>query len=192
MNLKAKVLATIIVLMAADVSVGQSDDEPDPTIDSIERTLETERHERLLSRISEDDATMNAFTTDGCSGGLSLSWEQLSEQFPEFAADHGTRPPWEECCVVHDGQYHAGGATALSAAESFDQRKNSDLQLEACVIETGIERSSELRSIYGLSEQQIEALYQAIAELMYRAIRLGGIPCTSQPWRWGYGWPECR
>ena len=34
-------------------------------------------------------------------------------------------------------------------------------------------------------------LYAAIAELMYRAVRIGGIPCSGLPWRWGYGWPEC-
>ena len=187
-------LATMLALTAlimADVSIAQSSDEPDPTIDSIERKLETERHERHLNRISEEDTAMNAFTTDGCSGGLSLAWERLSDQFPEFAVRHENRPPWEECCVVHDRQYHAGAATAQTAAESFDQRKDADLQLKACVVKTGYERSSELRKAYGLSDSQIEVLYQAIAELMYRSVRLGGIPCTDQPWRWGYGWPEC-
>jgi len=185
------VLASI-ALLGSDISIGQQSDETSPTMDSIERKLETGRHEQLLNRISEDDATMNAFTTDGCSAGLSLAWEQLSERFPEMAVRHGNRPPWEECCVVHDRQYHAGGATAASATESFDQRRASDLQLKACVVATGVERKSALRDIYGLNDQQIDFLYQTISELMFRAIRLGGIPCTKQPWRWGYGWPECR
>jgi hypothetical protein len=34
-------------------------------------------------------------------------------------------------------------------------------------------------------------IYQGIADLMYRAVRLGGIPCSGLPWRWGYGWPAC-
>lgn len=195
MNLNTGILSALfalIALIAAAVIIVQTSDESDSTLDSIERKLEMGRHERLLSRISEDDATMNSFTTDGCSGGLSLAWEQLSGRFPEIATRHGNRPPWEECCVVHDRQYHAGGATALSASESFDQRRDADLQLNACVVEVGHERSSELGSIYGLSDTQIEVLYQTTADLMYRAIRLGGIPCTDQPWRWGYGWPKCR
>jgi len=31
-----------------------------------------------------------------------------------------------------------------------------------------------------------------IAEIMYRAVRLGGAPCTTLPWRWGFGWPKCE
>ena len=31
----------------------------------------------------------------------------------------------------------------------------------------------------------------AIADLMYRAVRIGGVPCTGLPWPWDYGWPEC-
>ena len=81
---------------------------------------------------------------------------------------------------------------AESASESFDQRKDADLQLEACVANAEIERSGALRNMYDLSDKQIEVLYQTIAELMYRAVRLGGIPCTDETWRWGYGWPECR
>jgi hypothetical protein len=191
LNLTTGILTTILALAAlgaANVIAGESAE----AIDTTERKLETGRHEQLLSRISEADATMNSFTTDGCSGGLSLAWEQLSDRFPEFARTHGSRPPWEECCVVHDREYHAGGAAALSATESFDQRKDADLQLKACVTQVGIERSGALENIYGLSDKQIEDLYQTIADLMYRAIRLGGIPCTNQTWRWGYGWPKCR
>jgi hypothetical protein len=45
---------------------------------------------------------------------------------------------------------------------------------------------------YGLSGQEVETLYAAIAALMYRAVRVGGMLCTGLPWRWGYGWPECE
>ena len=194
MNLTTHILSTTFALLAwgtASVSFGQSADETSSAIDGIERKLETGRHGQLLSRISATDMTINSFTTDGCSGGLSLAWEQLSARFPEFANRHGNRPPWEECCIAHDHRYHAGGTTALSAIESFEQRRDADLQLKACVVKTGIERSSALHNSYELSDQQVEVLYQSIADLMYRAVRLGGIPCTDQPWRWGYGWPRC-
>ena len=192
---KLVVYSTLIVgiaLIAIGIGISRNSNKPDPTIDSIERQLETGRHEQLLIRIAEDNATMDPFETDGCSGGLSLAWQQTSEQFPEIAVKHGNKPPWEECCVVHDRLYHAGGSTALSASESFNQRKDADLQLEACVVSFGVDRSSALGDLYGLSEPQVQVLYRTIAELMYRAVRLGGIPCTDQSWRWGYGWPECR
>lgn len=165
---------------------------PDPTMDAIERGLELERHEQLLARIAEEDSVLNDFTTDGCSGGLSIAWEEFSERFPEFAVRHGELPPWQDCCVTHDRQYHAGGTGNLSATESFELRKLADLDLKACVVNTGVERSSAIKGIYGLTGDQVRVLYGALSELMYHAVRVGGIPCTDQPWRWGYGWPLCQ
>ena len=162
----------------------------DPTMDAIERQLEVSGHEPLLERIAE--SSLNAFSTDGCSGGLSAGWEQIAARFPEFAAIHGDEPPWQACCVAHDRAYHSGGADSATAVESFEQRKAADLELATCVVATGVARSGDLAGIYGLSEAQIAGLYLSISELMYRAVRLGGIPCTNLPWRWGYGWPLCR
>ena len=165
---------------------------PNPTMDAIERQLEVRRHERLLTRIAENDAAMNDFTTDGCSGGLSAGWELFSARYPEFAVQYGEQPPWQECCVSHDRHYHAGGAGTLSASESFERRKAADLDLKACVAETGVRRSDVLQDTDELTEAQVRGQYKTISELMYRAVRLGGIPCTKRSWRWGYGWPQCR
>jgi hypothetical protein len=181
-----------VALGVVDLAMGQEPVATDPAVDALERQLELGRHERLMARIAEGDTTMNDFVTDGCSGGLSTGWDQIAARFPEFAARHGQEPPWQACCVVHDRHYHAGGADGTSAEESFEQRKGADLALKTCVVEAGVERSDELREIYGLTEGQVSGLYAAIAELMYRAVRLGGIPCTNRPWRWGYGWPPCR
>lgn len=180
--------------VAQDEAVSASGDqiEVDATVDAIERQLEEKSHERLLARIAENDATMADFWTDGCSGGLSAGWEYLSEQFPDLKARHGENPPWESCCEIHDVAYHEGGLGSESAADSFDQRKAADLELLSCVSKTAVQRSDELEDLYGLSESQVALLYKSIAELMYRAVRLGGIPCTDQPWRWGYGWPSCE
>ena len=186
------VILMFLTLGAMSSAFAQDSVAPDPTMDAMERLLEMSRHERLLTRIAENDAAMNDFTTDGCSGGLSTGWEQMSARFPEFAVEHGEQPPWQECCVTHDRHYHAGGAGTLSASESFERRKEADLDLKACVVDTGVWRSAALQDSYGLSEAQVRGLYEAVSELMYRAVRLGGIPCTNQPWRWGYGWPRCR
>ena len=181
-----------LTLGATSGVLAQDPAAPSPTMDAIERQLEMRRHQRLLTRIVENDAAMNAFTTDGCSGGLSSGWEQFSARFPELAVQHGELPPWQECCVTHDRYYHAGGAGSLSASESFERRKEADLELKACVVETGVQRSADLQDLYEMTEAQVTGLYEAVSELMYRFVRLGGIPCTDLSWRWGYGWPRCR
>jgi hypothetical protein len=170
----------------------EESDTPNPTIDAVERKLETYRHESLLLRISESGASLSDFTTDGCSGGLSTGWEKFSERYPQFVVRHGKQAPWQYCCVAHDRQYHSGGIDLLSASESFEQRKAADLGLKECVVGTGLQRSAALQEVYGLTEADIGVLYETISELMYRAVRIGGIPCTKQPWRWGYGWPQCH
>jgi len=186
------VVIVIFAVTANDFSFSEHANDPDPTMNEIERSLELDRHEHLIARIAEHDAVLNHFTTDGCSGGLSEGWEMLAAKFPEFSAQHGTLPPWQECCIIHDRAYHAGGAETFSASDSFERRKQADLELKFCVVTTGLRRSAALQKIYDLDENQVRDLYVAISELMYRAVRVGGIPCTEQPWRWGYGWPDCN
>lgn len=165
-------------------------------VDAAERELELWRHERLLARRAEPGAELGPFTTDGCSGGLSAAWGYAAGLAPKLARVHGEQPPWESCCVEHDRAYHAGGGDPAEppadALASFEARKQADLTLRACVLDSRETRTQVLTETYGLDEAQQETLYEAIAEFMYRAVRLGGMPCTSLPWRWGYGWPECR
>lgn len=181
-------LTSFVVLLSAcaepEVAVS-------PGMDAVERELEVSRHGHLLERIAIASGGLSEFTTDGCSGGLSLAWEQFSGQFPEFEESHGRLPPWQACCVTHDRAYHAGGLGADSAIESFELRREADLALRACVLQVGTDRSEDLRALYGLTPDQVASLYESLGDLMYRAVRLGGVPCTSESWRWGYGWPEC-
>lgn len=188
----ATILVITLALIGGALFLTRNHDVPLLSMDTVERELETDSHERLLTHISESDAVLSDFETDGCSGGLSKGWEQFAITFPEFAEQHGDLPPWQECCVTHDMQYHVGGMGTLSANESFDQRKAADLALKACVMETGMKRSAVIQDIYGLTEVEVEDTYKVISELMYRAVRVGGMPCTTQAWRWGYGWPLCE
>lgn len=160
-------------------------------MDAMERSLEVWRHEPLRRVKADLSATLAPFTTDGCSGGLSAGWEYLAFHLPDLAAKHGDVPPWESCCVEHDRAYHTGGRREATAEESFEARKHADLTLESCVVAVGREREPQLQSEYGLSQQQAADLYAAVAAVMYRAVRLGGVPCSGLPWRWGYGWPQC-
>jgi predicted small secreted protein len=160
-------------------------------IDALERQLEIERHERLLRIKSDPGSTLAEFSTDGCSGGLTIGWEYLAANIAGFQMLHGTQPAWEDCCVAHDRHYHTGGPGKATVSESLALRKQADLELQACVRETGMARAPALSDEYGLSYGQVTALYETIAELMYRAVRIGGVPCSGLPWRWGYGWPAC-
>jgi hypothetical protein len=54
------------------------------------------------------------------------------------------------------------------------------------------ERRPALAAAYGLNPNQVTQLYRTIADIMYRAVRLGGGPCTGLSWRWGFGWPQCE
>lgn len=159
---------------------------------TMEWRLEIDRHELLLQRKAESGSMLEEFTTDGCSGGLSAGWSYLVSVIPGARAIHGGLPPWESCCVAHDRLYNAGGARKATAIESFEARKAADLALRSCVLATGIGRVPQLSQEYGLSHEQVIGLYESIATLMYRAVRIGGVPCSGLPWRWGYGWPQCE
>jgi len=153
--------------------------------------LELSLHQEFQDRIASADSVLADFTTDGCSGGLSVGWDYFARQVGIFRERHGTLPPWEKCCVDHDQAYHAGGGAGLIATKSYSLRERADEELRACVLSTMAKRSAQLQSDYELTEKQVSGLYEAIADSMHTAVRLGGMPCTGLTWRWGYGWPAC-
>jgi len=162
------------------------------TVEPLEHQIEIKRHEQLEAIKNRPGNILAAFTTDGCSGGLSVGWEYLAGMIKEFHAAHGTRPPWESCCITHDRKYHTGGVREITAEESFQARREADNDLRNCILQSGKERTSELRREHSIPDKEVETIYTGIADLMYRAVRIGGMPCTGLPWRWGYGWPECE
>lgn len=155
-----------------------------------QRNIELKAHHEFIQSLRKNSSRLGAFSTDGCSGGLSRAWWALSDRFPAFAKTHEKAPPWETCCLNHDRSYHsAGGAT--EAHESFALRLSADQALRTCILGTGRRRSADLSATFGLSEDQIRSAYEAIASAMFDAVRIGGLPCTGLPWRWGYGYPPC-
>ena len=185
-------LAGFLLVTGCDPAPGTDTDIDSNRVEVPERHLETDRHEQLLRRKSEPGSTLTDFASDGCSGGLTIGWKYLAGNIANFQAQHGIQPAWEDCCIAHDRHYHRGGRGRVTAAESFQLRREADLELQACVIATGVQRAPVLGREYGLSVEQVAALYDVIAELMYRAVRIGGVPCSGLPWRWGYGWPACQ
>lgn len=61
----------------------------------------------------------HAFTTDGCSGGMSAFWQLCVKPFTK------TDIPWRDCCVTHDKEYWEGG--------TWYDRVQADLNLAKCV-----------------------------------------------------------
>ena len=187
----------IFSLMIFEARMGQCEPAaPDGSspgaLESLELKLELYRHEKLATVKANPDNVRDPFTTDGCSGGLSIGWNYLSEAIERIGEIHGSLPPWESCCVTHDRAYHAAGARESNATESFQARREADEQLRECVLETGLSRAPDLSEQYALSPEEVERIYAVIGSLMYRAVRVGGVPCSELPWRWGYGWPECE
>jgi hypothetical protein len=145
--------------------------------------------EKQLLKLQEvqQHNTLSEFTTDGCSGFQSEGWRKLAELFPAFKTHFGETPPWEHCCVVHDKAYWSG-----PAIDGYRLRLKADQELKHCVIATGKKLAPELSRKYQLSPEEIERAFAVTAGAMYQAVRIGGIACSTFPWRWGYGWPKCE
>lgn len=181
----------ILLLTTSQYTYADSTETPDglvnEVIDKVERDLETWRHEFLYQTIAHSDNAIKPFTTDGCSGGMSDGWQYMARVMPAFKEHFGNKPPWESCCVTHDKAYWAGATT-----NGFEKRREADDLLRQCVKQYGQAHSNEYSQRFRLDEDTIEKQFAITAELMYRAIRVGGQPCTLFQWRWGYGWPQCN
>ena len=160
------------------------------TTGKLSHRLEIPGHRRLAEVRQAPDTLLAPFATDGCSGGLSSLWTFIAERYPAFAEAHEGVPPWEPCCVAHDRAYPAGGSDPDPEA-SYSARIVADEALQRCVTATASDRDDVLQQLYGMTEAQVRLVYHAIGTAMFRAVRLGGGPCTGLPWRWGYGYPQC-
>lgn len=159
-------------------------------IAQIAKGRELAAHERLQERIAASGGRPNIFTSDGCSGGLSAAWKNLAGFWPEFAQRHQDHPPFEGCCVSHDRAYH-NIRGAPSALLSYEARLKADQQLQRCVMSMALYQQQDLEQLYGLAPDAVARIYEHLSNLMYYAVRFGGGPCSGQPWRWGYGYPDC-
>ncbi len=183
-------LLLVLVLLGSIVGPAAAGDASPTAIDRLELWLELPAHERFVGMRSAPGAALAPFETDGCSGGLSAGWAFAARHVPQLATHHGEHPPWEACCVEHDRAYHS--APGDDALASFTARRRADETMRLCVLAEGEARKEALMADYGLSAGMADLLYEGIAGAMYRAVRLGGAPCSRLPWRWGYGWPQCR
>lgn len=186
------IVLSAVVVTTFSTSYAEEPAKTESMLDSLERKLELGRHEHLLVQKRNSQNSLSEFSTDGCSGGLSVGWQYLSSKIDRLQTIHGDLPPWESCCITHDRRYHTAGDGDITAEMSFQARREADEQLRACVLDIGISRAPELSGEYDFSEEEVGRVYEVIGELMYRAVRVGGVPCSGLPWRWGYGWPDCN
>ncbi|APG48417.1 hypothetical protein [Phaeobacter porticola] len=165
------VAGALSVLQALSASVAIASDDMPP---GLWNRSEGAAHRGLMQVAREAGHKPSPFVTDGCSGGLSAIWRQLSGQpDPNLGAAGG--PPFETCCVAHDRRYHnADGAT--DAVASQIARLQADVALRSCV-------ETRLTDLGGVATP--------IASAMYHAVRFGGGPCSGLSWRWGYGYDAC-
>jgi hypothetical protein len=153
-------------------------------LDEAARIVEELNMERLQAQQNRPGVTIEAFSSDGCSGGLSESWKTLARVWPEMARSIGETPPWEQCCVAHDRDYWRGESIG-----GFEKRLQSDLRLRQCV--SGIDNGADIAARLGVAEKEVVEIINLTAEMMFIAVRVGGGPCTGLVWRWGHGWPRC-
>ena len=181
LNYKLQVLLAFIITLLMPVTMKTN------IVETMDRDLE-EWNLRLLEKIQNaPGSALKAFTTDGCSGGLSEGWNSFASIIPAFKAKFGEKPPWETCCVEHDRAYWKG-----EVKDGYNRRLKADSDLRQCVIAYGKDNNSRLAIEFNIDKQKIEQQFIYAGELMYRAVRLGGKPCSLLAWRWGYGWPHCK
>jgi len=129
-----------------------------------------------------------SFSTDGCSGNVSKNWQtvvrhmsQTSESFAQML-EGAESIPFEYACVEHDKVYHPGEG-------GYVGRLQADLQLRSEIISYGIENAETIQTRAGLkTPEEAIFLFELLADAIYRGVRLGGAPCTGEPYAWGYGY----
>ena len=178
---KLGLLSILLLLALASGGVGAQN-----PLDEVFKALEIQQMKRLSIQQQRAGITIDAFRSDGCSGGMSATWGYLSDTLSEFVRFAGDKPPWEHCCVEHDRHYWQG-----MTIDGFEKRVRADVQLRVCVQLSGQKKSDEISNVLGLPQQDIVDLINLTGDLMYQAVRIGGAPCTGLSWRWGHGWPPC-
>jgi len=173
-------LLVLLTLLGSAPAVAQD------LLNQVAREIEEQGMQRLRAQQTRPGVKIDAFNSDGCSGGMSQTWKSVAGIWPEFARGVGNLPPWEYCCVAHDRDYWRG-----DSINGFDKRLQSDIDLRQCVEEAGRQQAGQIAQRIGLTRDEVIEVFGFAAGLMYQAVRLGGGPCTGLAWRWGHGWPPC-
>jgi hypothetical protein len=185
-NSKRYAVAIMLIVSSMALSLANSDEAPEKKLTEVNEQFESWQMSILAKIQTTPGFTIQPFTTDGCSGGMSEAWHFIAGTIPAFASRYGNKPPWESCCVEHDKAYWRG-----ETENGYEKRLAADKQLQQCVFDFGKQHAQEYAEKYDLQIATVEQNFSIAADLMYHAVRVGGKPCSFLPWRWGYGWPQC-
>jgi hypothetical protein len=148
----------------------------------------TERNKMNQLENIKQNYQIAKFESDGCSGNVSKSWDLVVHQIMNISTTTAEKYkyfkniPFENLCVKHDETYHKGNG-------GYSARLRADNQLREGIIEFGINNVEEIKKVTSLkTDEEIIFLYEIIAETIYRAVRLGGSPCTGMSYAWGFGY----
>ena len=155
---------------------------------TVNPVIEKERMEELEE--TKETVSIGTFVSDGCSGNMSTLWNKaitgLLKQFPKTFSEFEDAQtlPFEEACVRHDREYHRGDGGYLGRLEA-------DNTLRRDIISYGVLNIDETKQLTGVdTDEEAICMYEMIAEVFYRSVRLGGAPCTGKSYAWGYGYGE--
>ena len=111
--------------------------------------------------MSTSQQTKIPFGSDGCSGGFSIAWEKVT----------GNKPPFEQCCFIHDEAYYVGGGLNPTLWDNIKLRWKADLAFAKCLW-----KHSTLGKVFSFP--------------MWLAVRIGGGAYWPTPYRWGFGFND--
>jgi hypothetical protein len=153
-------------------------------------TLNPATEARAMERLEQakQTATLQPFVSDGCSANVSKNWQivvqEISDHSESFASTYNEMQtiPFQPACIKHDRAYHNG-------VGGYIGRLEADNQLRSDIIAYGIANTESIRSRTNLNtDEEAIFLYELMAEAVYRSVRLGGAPCTGEPYAWGFGY----
>lgn len=132
--------------------------------------------------------TLAPFVSDGCSGNISKAWSGAVAGLSGVFADIDRRYfdikniPFEYACEKHDWLYHKGEG-------GYVGRLRADNELRQEIINYALEHVDDIKRRTRLqTDESAIFLYETIADLVYRGVRLGGAPCSGESYAWGYGY----
>lgn len=115
-----------------------------------------------------------------------LAIKEISTHFDSFAAAYTdvATIPFESDCLEHDRVYHQG-------VGGYAGRLAADNQLRTAILTYSTHNTALIQARTGLNTPaEAIYLYELVAEVVYRGARLGGAPCTGEPYAWGFGYGD--
>lgn len=164
----------LLQMISPEISIGPYPNKESENLIALENT-------KKVNDLSE-------FETDGCSGNVSEAWSKtisglskISEDFAKKFAG-AEKIPFEQACVEHDKIYHKGEG-------GYVGRLMADNKLRLDILQYAVTNSEQIKDNMNLgSDEQVIYIFEIISEAIYKAVRIGGAPCSEKSYAWGFGY----